>query len=522
MSCSKDAYEEVLSYDKNSIKVVVLNSTAIKKEKPLFTKISKLNQNLSSLNSQEKNISSGVYNFSIDTEYCKMITLDSITTYTFNVIREPSNDDFENLVIKKLPNGSLITKLYKYNVTPLEKHNILHGIDVDMTNKIEVSDINDTEFTGNIFGKVYYSGSLCYQAEMVMTSGTSCKGDDHHAYGDLSCPFINSPYMQAQAPTLSVVYVPIDCGGAGSGSGTTGTGNTGGGVSSGHGIVTSPIVPTISFEESMFKEFKKKSLTTAQNNWLTTQNENVVASILNYLSLNDFDASSKSYIINLINYLLQNSNLTFDYVMDNKTSFNDHGEIDNYTIGNYDNTVYSDFNPFQNWSNISSVIPLNKFVGWNSRAHPTWQCMEYSKEQLRVVGYQISNYYATGQTFQIYTSQNGVNTSQLSQGLSYLKHALSNGIPVVVGVDDAPGHPGNLDSTTDHFIVIVGMGHNSNGNYFQFYDNASASASQGASPLNLLYYNSTTGIISGSSQTSYGQGQPYPYILTMIRKSKLL
>jgi hypothetical protein len=311
VSCSKDAYEEVLSYDKNSIKVVVLNSTAIKKEKPLFTKISKLNQNLSSLNSQEKNISSGVYNFSIDTEYCKMITLDSIRTYTFNVIREPSNDDFENLVIKKLPNGSLITKLYKYNVTPLEKHNILHGIDVDMTNKIEVSDINDTEFTGNIFGKVYYSGSLCYQAEMVMTSGTSCKGDDHHAYGDLSCPFINSPYMQAQAPTLSVVYVPIDCGGAGTGSGTTGTGNTGGGVSSGHGIVTSPIVPTISFEESMFKEFKKKSLTTAQNNWLTTQNENVVASILNYLSLNDFNTSSSNKIKNLINYLILNPNVSY-------------------------------------------------------------------------------------------------------------------------------------------------------------------------------------------------------------------
>jgi hypothetical protein len=351
VSCSKDAYEEVLSYDKNSIKVVVLNSTAIKKEKPLFTKISKLNQNLSSLNSQEKNISSGVYNFSIDTEYCKMITLDSIRTYTFNVIREPSNDDFENLVIKKLPNGSLITKLYKYNVTPLEKHNILHGIDVDMTNKIEVSDINDTEFTGNIFGKVYYSGSLCYQAEMVMTSGTSCKGDDHHAYGDLSCPFINSPYMQAQAPTLSVVYVPIDCGGAGTGSGTTGTGNTGGVVSSGHGIVTSPIVPTISFEESMFKEFKKKSLTTAQNNWLTTQNainENIVASIMNYLSLNDFDTNSTNNIVQLIDIAIANGGsfvINNSNALTNSLNFNTVSEFENYlnnSVANVENIGFED------------------------------------------------------------------------------------------------------------------------------------------------------------------------------------
>lgn len=229
-----------------------------------------------------------------------------------------------------------------------------------------------------------------------------------------------------------------------------------------------------------------------------------------------------SFGISLINYIIQNPAITFNYLMNNKTSFNNYGEIDNYNTGNYDNTIYPDFNALQNWSNIPSVIPINKFVGWNVRAHPTWQCMQYSKEQLKVVGYQISSYYSTGQTFQIYTTQNGVNTSQLSQGLSYLKSALSRGIPVIVGVDDAPGHTGNLDNTTDHFIVIVGMGHNTNGNYFQFYDNASSNASQGASPLNLLYYNSTTGKISGSSQTSYGQGQPYPYILTMIRKSKLL
>jgi len=111
----------------------------------------------------------------------------------------------------------------------------------------------------------------------------------------------------------------------------------------------------------------------------------------------------------------------------------------------------------------------------------------------------------------------------ITNGLSYLKYALSNGIPVIVGVDDAPGHPGNLDSTTDHFIVIVGMGTDSNGKYFQFYDNASGIVSQGASSLNKLYYNSTTGIISGSSQCiSYVNETAYPYKVTMIRKSKSL
>ena len=147
--------------------------------------------------------------------------------------------------------------------------------------------------------------------------------------------------------------------------------------------------------------------------------------------------------------------------------------------------------------------------------------MDYSKEQLRVMGYQISSYYATGQTFQIYTAQNGVNNTALSQGLSYLKYALSNGIPVIVGVDDAPGHSGNLDSTTDHFIVIVGMGTDSNGKYFRFYDNATGALSNGTSTLNKLYYNSSTKLISGTSQAiPYSTG--LNYTITMIRKSKSL
>ena len=58
-----------------------------------------------------------------------------------------------------------------------------------------------------------------------------------------------------------------------------------------------------------------------------------------------------------------------------------------------------------------------------------------------------------------------------------------------------------------------------NGNYFTFYDNASGSSSLGASPSNKLYYNSTTGTISGTSATPYASG--LTYTITQIRKSKL-
>jgi hypothetical protein len=215
--------------------------------------------------------------------------------------------------------------------------------------------------------------------------------------------------------------------------------------------------------------------------------------------------------------------MTWDVLMNNRTSFDtNQGEVDNYNEGGYDTTTYADFNPQQQtWSTIQPVIPQDKFVGWNRSLHKNWQCMDYSKEQLRVMGFQISSYYASGQTFQIYTTQNGVNNNKLSQGLSYLKYALSNGIPVIVGVDDAPGHPGNLDNTTDHFIVIVGMGTDSNGKYFQFYDNATGVITNGTSSLNKLYYNSATGLISGTSQAvPYSTG--LTYTITMIRKSKPL
>ena len=85
-----------------------------------------------------------------------------------------------------------------------------------------------------------------------------------------------------------------------------------------------------------------------------------------------------------------------------------------------------------------------------------------------------------------------------------------------------PEHNGNLDSTTDYFIVIVGMDTDSNGKYFRFYDNASGLSSQGANSLNLLYFNPTTNQISGSSQCSgyVNCCTTHNYILTQIRKSK--
>lgn len=220
-----------------------------------------------------------------------------------------------------------------------------------------------------------------------------------------------------------------------------------------------------------------------------------------------------------IDYLINHPTISINYILTNKTEFDDQqGEIDDFVDGGFDTNIYPNFDPSNPWPTIAPVIPVSQFVGWG---YPGVRrnCLDYAKKQISLVGYQISGYGAAGQTFQIYTTQNGVNNNMLIQGLSYIKYALANGIPVIVGVDDQPGSPNpQTDNSTDHFVVIVGMGANTNGKYLQFYDNAAGAVSQGANNLNLLYYNPTTGIISGTSQTGYAQGLTYK--LTMIRKSK--
>ncbi|WP_394665724.1 hypothetical protein, partial [uncultured Chryseobacterium sp.] len=244
---------------------------------------------------------------------------------------------------------------------------------------------------------------------------------------------------------------------------------------------------------------------------------------LSTMPVDELTTSTKSFLTWGSNFFIQNPTTTwqqFEYLIYNKTIYETSlGDDDNNITGGYDTTIYDNFDPLQqNWPTIPSIIPIGSFIGWGYPGIKR-NCMDYAKAQIAIKGFQISNYGAPGQTYQIYREQTGVNQSNLIAGLSYLKYALSNNIPVIVGVHDAPGHPGNADQTTDHFIVIVGMGSDNSGKYFTFYDNASGSASLGANPNNKLYYNQATGIISGTSATPYANG--LIYILTQIRKSKL-
>lgn len=40
-----------------------------------------------------------------------------------------------------------------------------------------------------------------------------------------------------------------------------------------------------------------------------------------------------------------------------------------------------------------------------------------------------------------------------------LNNHINGNRPIIVGINHSVGHPGNLDKTTDHFVVVVGRGY---------------------------------------------------------------
>ncbi|MCR4769619.1 MAG: hypothetical protein K5874_05360 [Bacteroidaceae bacterium] len=88
-----------------------------------------------------------------------------------------------------------------------------------------------------------------------------------------------------------------------------------------------------------------------------------------------------------------------------------------------------------------------------------------------------------------YNENTGVNVTETQQAIKYISDALENKTPVVIGVDDAKGSP-NMDKTTDHFLVVVGMGNDKRGNFFVVYDNATSDREEGTNSANKLYYDS--------------------------------
>jgi len=190
--------------------------------------------------------------------------------------------------------------------------------------------------------------------------------------------------------------------------------------------------------------------------------------------------------------------------------------------------LYGD--PCKDWDTIAPVISKDQFIGWGHKGIKQ-NCFDYCKEQLRVVGQSMkSNWWGdkkiNANIYQLYLTKDvagmkkGSQPRQFSNGVRYLKKALQGKTPVVAGVEDGAGSP-NADKVTDHFVVIVGMGLDDQGKYFQFYDNATGDKDEGTSTKNRLYCNGDDFIIKGTGDNAYARGSEYKsYTVTQIRETK--
>jgi hypothetical protein len=535
ISCTDELYnikEQHTGLDKNKISLAQFKKeTTITVLKPIVS-VSKT----TSITSKGK---LQLNDFSIDTlAIKKFIAKNNQTTYTFRIyplsfVAQPN--EIYNLVYRKV-NTSWETAIFYLKRLPKENsdHKLFEKIE-----RIDVAKVTNAVTSKSTLTTSNSGSGMCSYESLTIECDGSC---DRQGYSE--CDGFACPTGQCVERSITYMYCNLEdySGGGGSGGTYAGTGGSegGGNGSTYSGATTgsatldpftyfpndldSPVYEDPMYINSIKTAYIWDNLGNAKQRFFDSNpeylnyfNETIQYQINNYWSEESYNFANLAR-----NYKFEHPEIAFNDVFYNRTSLDTNSavDIDNNKDGGNDYNIYTEFNPQQTWSTISQVIPKSQFVGWGYPGIKR-NCMDYAKVQIAKNGFQISNYGSAGQTFQIYTEQNGVNQLNLRKGLSYLKYALSNNIPVIVGVDDNPGHPGNPDNSTDHFVVIVGMGSNSNGNYFQFYDNASADTSQGTSHLNLLYYNSSTGKISGKSQCSvYFNSVAHDYIITQIRKSK--
>lgn len=187
------------------------------------------------------------------------------------------------------------------------------------------------------------------------------------------------------------------------------------------------------------------------------------------------------------------------------------------------------------WENIERVMPISQFEGWTEPPLPRG-CYDYVCKQLKNAGYTLKSLgwgtikKINPYIYQIYFADGpigGINTKEQVKenyinGVKYLKKALSEGIPVMVGIDDEDGSK-NTDKITDHFVVIIGMGTDEMGNYFLFDDNATGEIDIGTSNKNRLYCLCEDWLIRGvaDKRNRYFNKCTYQsYTVTQIRESK--
>lgn len=239
-SCEKDLYEDHMNSDKHSILVQRKNFEDLKKNTNLMKSIEKFTAKKS--NSLQKQYFDSINNFYIDLDNV-MFTLDSLNnqTYTFKINRIPSNELFENLILKTSKTGDFDAIIAQYNqnilnlnsTTQLEMVNFINqNVNFIYLGKRTLSEIN-SKFSFN---------ENCFEPGYVYSSAHTCASGQHSFADGVACDYWGTTDMATSGGyVFTMTGIPCNSGGGSSG-GSGGSFSTGphGGSGSGSGTTKTP------------------------------------------------------------------------------------------------------------------------------------------------------------------------------------------------------------------------------------------------------------------------------------------
>lgn len=271
---------------------------------------------------QKSNIPVKDIDFKIDSTTIKEISVDSITTYTMRITRpEESEDYFENLVVKVNKTDSINAYIIKYFPDKEMTFNKTHksfGFD------------GTTETKEIIFNPEIFSQYLM---------------ETYHCDTFLLCDYGGTTHSAGYNCTQTYAVTFCSGGGGSTEVGSTGGTGTGGTTTTGGSGTLYTSVVYISEEEAWTKYNNFfTNLLPEQKEILQANNNEAGQQVFNFLWLNNFASSKKSFIKQLIDLsILDKSTFTLNKNLNttNSMSFSNLNELHNYLNNNYDNNTYS-------------------------------------------------------------------------------------------------------------------------------------------------------------------------------------
>lgn len=332
ISCSEDLYENGNSHNNEDIKIskVSLKESRFQNKPKLIQEVNKVKSKQNSTSTTGRMVYDSINNFYFDDENGMLVeTSSGYESYTFKVEREvPTNYELENIVFSKNGNEYDVT-IVKYELTTSEIEQLEDNILFEPTVEPEIEVISRVMDCNTKIDKctIIISPSSGEIIGYEITYLDPCEGSS------------------GGSNTGSGSGTGTGDSGSGTGSGTggldpigsgTGTSWEGGGSNTNGGLITTPTGGRGS--SSLNMENFILSLQFNQQEWLDNQSSQTQQSIFNYLNSNGFTTTSKNLIKNLINYILQNPNISWDEIYE--SFFSPYPETGNFIDINPDEITY--------------------------------------------------------------------------------------------------------------------------------------------------------------------------------------